>query len=240
MCLWRCRLLQNPKSPHGLESNWETKLLAGTAQPHPRPTIRSLPPGLKSHAQLATWTSRARTRAEGPRARAPPPGCLPLPSPLPPDPPSSAPPESPPPLRLPSSNPGGLHPPASPLAASFFISPNLASRHLHQAPVRPLHARPFPSQTLVSTSPSQIQTPVLTPIPHLPIFAQTVASPPPLRFPPAPTPPPQPQARGVDVSRSPRSMPREGLPRWAQEKRRSSAPRGRAAAGGLCGSGRCL
>lgn len=45
VCLWRCRLLQNPKSPHGLESNWETKLLAGTAQPDPRSTIRSPPPG---------------------------------------------------------------------------------------------------------------------------------------------------------------------------------------------------
>ena len=55
---------------------------------------------------------------------------------------------SPPPQRLLFSNPGSLHPPASPLPSTFFISPSLASRHLLRAPTLPAQTLLFPQTCL--------------------------------------------------------------------------------------------
>lgn len=102
---------------------------------------------------LDLQASRLQLRVLRPETRRDPAACPSLPRrpPFPPRPPSSARRQSPPPSRLPSSNPGGLHPPASPLAASF-ISPSLVSRHLHQ----PLFLRPQtrpPPPSLSSSKP---------------------------------------------------------------------------------------
>lgn len=231
-------------------SSRETKLLAGTASSVPDPPSWVRRP-VQEPRPASHRTARPIARAEGLQARDPRPQ---LPAPpftgdVPPQgDPSSSPRWSPPPQRLPASNPGSLHPPASLLPSTFFVSPSLASRHLLQAPSLPPQTLLFPPQTLVSSLPL-FPDPVTCPHPASlspisPIYAQTQASPPPLSIPASLQlgllPPPR--AWGVDVSRSPRSMQPEGLPRWAQAKGPSLAPAERAGPqkSGLCRSDRCL
>lgn len=141
---------------------------------------------------------------------------------------------SPPPQRLLFSNPGSLHPPASLLPSTFFISPSLASRHLLRAPTLPAQTLLFPQTCL--------QCPLLPPIPifHLSHLCSNgglaSAS---LHLSSSSTRTP---ASSPGLGRlPPRSMPPGGLPRWAREKGPSLAPAlGWAAKGGPCGSDRCL
>lgn len=253
VCLRRCGSSQNPKIPHGLVSSRETKLLSGRGQPGPRYAILGLSPGPRAVPSRPPGPPGPTPGAEGPQARDPPrSSCLPLLSPetsLPPEtsllraaPVSSSlastllklghsPPSSISPRRLihqpqprlappaPTSFPPSSDPPSAPF--SFLLKP--------ESPLAPPSRPRSPPSFLIS--------------PAFPIFAHSLASPPPLRIPASLQLQlcSSPQAWGVDVSRPPRSMVRAGLPSWAQAKGPNSAPSlGGAAAGGLCGSSRCL
>lgn len=253
VCLRRCGSSQNPKIPHGLVSSRETKLLSGRDQLGPRSAILGLLPGPRATPSRPPGPPGLTPAAEGPQARDPPrPSCLPLPSPE-----TSLPPETSLLRAAPVSSSLAstlLKPRRSPPSS---ISPR---RLIHQpqprlAPPAPTSFPPSsdppsaPFSFLLKTGsplapPSRPRSPPSFPIsPALPIFAHSLASPPPLRIPASLRlqlcPPPQ--TWGVDVSRPPRSMLRAGLPSWAEAKGPNSAPSlGAAAAGGLCGSGRCL
>lgn len=193
VCLRRCGSSQNPKIPHGLVSSQETKLFSGRDQPGLRSAILGLSPGPRATPSRTPGPPGPTPGAEGPQARDPPrPSCLPLPSretSLPPEtsllraaPVSSSlasallKPRRPPPSSIslrrlihqpqprlappaPTSFPPSSYPPSAPL--SFLLKPG--------SPLAP---------------PSRPRSPPSFPIsPAFPIFAHSLASPPPLRIP---------------------------------------------------------
>lgn len=254
VCLRRCGLSQKPAGSLRAVSGRETKLLVGTAQPSlpglspvqgPRPAghlDRQAP-----HREPRVFRLETRVPAAHPSVRRRPSSPGRPPSPERP---------SPRPARVSSSQastllkprrspPSSISPPililhqprlAPPRATCTALLPSL----LRPAP-RPLSFLFKPWSPL--PPPPRPSPPVPTQLPHLPIFTQTEASAsafPHLSFSLAQALAP-PQAWGVDVCRPPRSMLRGKLPHWAPEKGPSSAfALGRAATGGLCGSGRCL
>lgn len=193
MCLRRCGSSQNPKIPHGLVSSRETKLLSGRDQLGPRSAILGLLPGPRATPSRPPGPPGLTPAAEGPQARDPPrPSCLPLPSPE-----TSLPPETSLLRAAPVSSSLAstlLKPRRSPPSS---ISPR---RLIHQpqprlAPPAPTSFPPSsdppsaPFSFLLKTGsplapPSRPRSPPSFPIsPALPIFAHSLASPPPLRIP---------------------------------------------------------
>ena len=226
------RIIAKPEaSPHGLcqagrQSSWWGQLSPVSDPPS---WVCRLS---KGHAQLATWTARLHAwslGSSGPGLASQPPAPPPSPGrPPSPEGPSPCPRGSPPPRRLPSANPGGLHPPASllpshPHSSSAPDSPRLAPPAPHSFPPS---SGPPPAPSLCSSNPGLhlplSPDPVHLSPPSFPISPSLLRLRPGVRLSPSqllsgsgscPSP-----AWGVDVGRPPRPLLRGELPHWAPAK----------------------